>query len=146
MMENYNQLMQKGISALKHNSPVEALMLFEQADAQHSSPLSRSYLAYCLSKVKDQHQRAISLCQAALREEPHNGVHYLNLGRIYLHADKKAMAMQIFRRGIKLGPNPELLAELKKFERRHPPIFHSLPREHPFNKYSGKFLSLIGFR
>lgn len=146
MIEDYAQLIQKGISALKHNSPVEALMLFEQADTQRSTPLSRSYLAYCLSKVKGQHQRGISLCQSALRDEPHNSVHYLNLGRIYLIADRRGQAMQIFRRGIKLGPNPELLEELKKFDRRQAPVFHSLPRGHLLNKYSGKFLSFIGFR
>jgi len=146
MVEDSAQLIQKGIAALKHNSPVEALMQFEQADTQRSTPLSRSYLAYCLSKVKGQHQRAISLCQSALRDEPHNSAHYLNLGRIYLNADRKGQAMQVFRRGIKMGPNPELLEELKKFDRRQPPVFSALPRTHVVNKFSGKFLSFIGFR
>ncbi|PLX93072.1 MAG: hypothetical protein C0620_08325 [Desulfuromonas sp.] len=146
MVESYAQLLQKGIKALKHNSPVEALMLFEQANDQHSTPLSRSYLAYCLAKVKGQHQRAISLCKSALRDEPHNSAHYLNLGRIYMNANRKEQAMQIFRRGIKLGPNPELLEELKKFDRRQPLVFPTLPRTHLLNKYSGKLLSFIGFR
>ncbi|MCD6526869.1 MAG: tetratricopeptide repeat protein [Desulfuromonas sp.] len=146
IIESYAELMKKGLKALEQHSSVEALMLFQQADSQQSTAISRSYLAYCLSKVKHQHQRAISLCQSALRDEPHNADHYLNLGRIYLLAGKRGQAMHIFRRGIKLGPNAALLAELKKFDRRQSPVFSSLERTNILNRYAGRIMSFIGLR
>lgn len=146
IIESYAELMEKGLEALEQHSSVEALIFFEQADSQQCTAMSRSYLAYCLSKVKHQHRRAISLCKSAMRDEPLNADHYLNLGRIYLLAGKRSQAMHIFRRGIKLGPDPKLIAELEKFDRRQPPLFSSLHRSHPFNHYTGKVLSFIGLR
>ena len=146
IVENYTELMKKGLVAVERHSFIEALMSFEQAESQQSTPMARSYLAYCMAEVKHHYQQAISLCQSAMRDEPHNADHYLNLGRIYLLADKRDPAMQIFRRGIKLGPNAALLAELKKFDRRKSPIFTSLERSHLLNKCIGKVMSSIGFR
>lgn len=119
---NYLELIHSGLDALEQDNHIEAMMLFERARQQQDTPIARSYLAYCLAYVNHDYQKALSLCQDTLRNDPQVSDHYLNMGRIYLLAGKRAQAMQIFKQGIKLGPNPVLLNELKKFERRQPVV------------------------
>lgn len=145
-MSPQSDLLRNALEALENNSFIEALMLLEQADGQDSGPMVRSYLAYCRAKVKREYAAAINLCTEALREEPANADHYLNLGRIYLLAGKRGKALPIFRRGIKFGRNPQLMAELKKFDPRQPPVFSSLPRQHSLNRITGKLFSRLGMR
>ncbi|MBN2644432.1 MAG: tetratricopeptide repeat protein [Desulfuromonadaceae bacterium] len=145
-MDSYFESMEKTFKALKQGSDFEALMHIEEAVAQRDTPTARSYLAYCLAKVKKQYNEALQLCNTALGEEPHNADIFLNLGRIYLLAGKRANALQIFQKGIKLGPHRQLLAELKQFDKRKPPVFSFLSRDHFVNRCSGKALSRLGLR
>lgn len=145
-MNSQSDLLKNALEALEKNSTIEALMLLEQAEAQRDSPMVRSYLAYCRAKVKREYAAAISLCSEALREDPANADHYLNLGRIYILAGKRGNALPIFRRGIKFGRNPQLMAELKKFDPRQPPVFSTLPRQHSLNRVVGKLFSRLGMR
>lgn len=145
-MSTQSDLLRNALEALEKNSFIEALMLLEQADEQQCSPMVCSYLAYCRAMVKREYAAAIRLCNEALRDEPANADHYLNLGRIYILAGKRGNALPIFRRGIKLGKNPQLMAELKKFDPRKPPVFSSLPRDHSLNRIVGKLSSRFGIR
>jgi len=144
--ESYPELMQKGLNAIEQAHYVEALMLFERAHHKQDTPIARSYLAFCLAKVNHDYQRALSLCHEALHADPHVSDHYLNMGRIYLLVGKRSQALQTFKQGIKLGPNPVLLDKLKKFERRQPVVFSSLERSHPLNRLIGKLMSFVGLR
>lgn len=145
-MSTQSDLLRNALEALENNSFIEALMLLEQADEQQASPMISSYLAYCRAKVKREYAAAISLCNEALLEDPANADHYLNLGRIYILAGKRGNALPIFRRGIKLGRNPQLMTELRKFDPRKPPVFSSLPRDHSLNRIVGKVCSRMGVR
>jgi hypothetical protein len=68
------------------------------------------------------------------------------MGRIYLLIGKREQALQIFKQGIKLGPNATLLSELKKFERRQPVVFSNMQRSNRLNRIFGKLMSFIGLR
>ena len=85
-------------------------------------------------------------CTQALKEEPRIADHYLNLSRIYLFVNKRGPALQLIRKGLRLGSHPQLKLELKKFEKRKQPVFSSLPRDHILNRKLGKFLSRLGVR
>lgn len=145
-MSTQSDLLRNALEALENSSYIEALMLLEQANELQGSPMVSSYLAYCQARVKREYSAAINLCSEALRDDPANADHYLNLGRIYILAGKRGNALPIFRRGIKLGRNPQLMAELKKFDPRNPPVFSSLPREHSLNRIFGKLSSRFGVR
>jgi Flp pilus assembly protein TadD len=141
-----NALIRKGLAEIERGNTLMALVHFEDAARQEDSPLVRSHLAFCLAKERRQMNKAATLCNEALKEEPGNPVHYLNLGRIYLLAGQKKKAIQIWRRGLKLGHNPLITLELRKLGLRNPPVLQALGREHPLNKFLGKMLQKMGMR
>lgn len=139
-------LIRKGAVAIENGNTVLALVHFEDAARLEPTPTVLSYLAFCLASERQQMQKAVTMCAGALKEEPNNPVHYLNLGRIYLVAGQKQRAIQAWRKGLKLGRNPQLLAALKQQGMRRPPVLPSLGREHPLNKYLGILLKKVGMR
>lgn len=141
-----NSLIRKGLAEIDKGNTMMALIHFEEAAKLDSSPLVRSHLAFCLARERRQLQKAATLCNEALQEEPGNPVHYLNLGRIYLLAGQKNRAIQTWRRGLRSGRNPQIVGELKRLGLRKPPVLKSLGREHPVNKYLGLVLQKMGMR
>jgi len=144
--KKYNELLDEALSSLREENDLGAMLLLEEAEQISSTPKVRSYLAYCRAKVKNEYSDAITACRQALKEEPLNGDHYLNLGRIYLLVNKRGPALDIFRKGIKIGPHPQLMQELRKFEMRKPPVISSLPRTHAINRALGKLLYRLKLR
>ncbi|MEW5745153.1 MAG: tetratricopeptide repeat protein [Nitrospirota bacterium] len=140
------KLFVKGQSALQRGRTLPALACFEKALELTDTPLYRSYLAYCIAKERGQLKKAVSLCEEAIESEPRNPVHYLNLGRIYLHAKKKEEAVSIFREGLKHEMHEEIIDELQRLVSRKPPVFPFLKRENPINKYIGLVLSTLRLR
>jgi tetratricopeptide (TPR) repeat protein len=141
-----NNLIRKGLAEVERGNTMVAMIHFEDAAKLENSPLVRSHLAFCLAMENRQMQKAATLCSGALQEEPGNPLHYLNLGRIYLLAGHKNRAIQTWRRGLKVGRNPQIATELKKLGLRKPPVLTSLRREHPLNKHLGLLLQKIGLR
>jgi len=144
--QELNALIRKGLAEIERGNTMLALIHFEEAAKLDDSPMVRSHLSFCLAKERRQMQKAVSLCNGALQEEPGNPVHYLNLGRIYLLAGQKKQAIQIWRRGLKIGHNPLITLELRKLGLRNPPVLQALGREHPLNKFLGKMLQKMGMR
>ncbi len=140
------EIYEKGLHALSNGHVYLALVCFEQAANLENTPLHCSHLAFCLAKARKQYQEAIALCTQALEEEPANSVHYLNLGRIYVLAEKKEKALQAFRQGLQFAKNDEILQELEKLGTRKPPVIPSLNRGHLLNKYCGILLKKLGYR
>jgi tetratricopeptide (TPR) repeat protein len=144
--QELNALIRKGLAAIDRDNTLMALVHFEDAARLDDSPMVRSHLAYCLAKERRQMHKAAMLCNEALQEEPGNPVHYLNLGRIYLLAGQKNRAIQAWRRGLRIGRNPQIALELRKLGLRKPPLLKALGREHPLNKYLGMMLKKMGMR
>ncbi|HOP39508.1 MAG TPA: tetratricopeptide repeat protein [Geobacteraceae bacterium] len=141
-----NDLYAKGVDALENDHIYLALSCFEQAAYLKKTPLCCSYLAYCLAKVRGQYPEAISLCQGALKEDPDNPLHYLHLGRVYAMAGQRMKALSILRQGLRCDDTSEILRELTQLGERKHPLFPSLSRNHPLNKYLGLALSKLGIR
>jgi Flp pilus assembly protein TadD len=144
--QELNTLICKGLAEIERGNTLMALVHFEDAARRGNSPVVRSHLAFCLAKERRQMNKAATLCNEALQEEPANPVHYLNLGRIYLLAGKKNRAIQAWRRGLRIGRNPQISLELRKLGMRKPPLLKALGREHPVNKYLGMMLQKMGIR
>lgn len=139
-------LFAKGVHALENDHVYLALSCFEQAAYLERTPLKCSYLAYCLAKVRSQYPDAISLCKEALDEDSENPLHYLHLGRIYVMAGQRNKALSILRQGLKCEDNSALLRELTLLGERKHPVFKSLARSHPLNKFLGIALNRLGIR
>lgn len=143
---NFYQKFDEALEALNTDNDLEALMLLQDLDKEHKTPIVGSYLAYCRAKVKHDFSDAIRVCKQALKEQPSVADHYLNLGRIYLLVNKRGPALKLFRKGAKFGQNSKLMYELRKFEKRKTPVFPSLSRDHVLNRQLGKMFSRLKLR
>ncbi len=140
------KLLAEGIKELGMGNTHSAFDLFSAAAELDDSPLVRSYLGYCLAKVKGDFSSAVSLCRDAILHDSGNSEHYLNLGRIYMLRGDKKEAMRIFRDGLLQGDNRSIIEELKTLGRRKPPLIQSLPREHVLNRFLGILAGKCGLR
>jgi Flp pilus assembly protein TadD len=142
--DNWATLVQQGIVAMDRGDTLTALLSFQDASKVKTTPALCSNLAYCLARERRQIQKGIALCTEALAVEPANPLHYLNLGRIYLLAGKKDVAIQTFRQGLKTGKSSQIVTELKNLGLRKGPLLPALPRNHPLNRYLGLVLHRLG--
>jgi len=140
------KLFDKGIEALTKGNIIYALSCFEKAIKIEENPLISSFLAFCIAKERGQVQKAISLCEDAIKKEPDNSFHYLNLGKIYLLEKKKAEAINIFRQGLHYEENQQIVDELDKLGTRKPPVIPFLKRNNFVNKYLGIILRRLKLR
>ena len=145
-MNEAEKLFTKGVEAIKNGNMVSALVYFEKATQLDNNPTNRSYLAFCIARERGQFKKAISLCEEALKEEPENPVHYLNLGRVYILTGQKTDAMRILREGLTYEENREIVDELVGLGMRKPPVIPLLNRRNPLNKYLGIVLARLGLR
>jgi tetratricopeptide (TPR) repeat protein len=136
----------RGLNELAVGHGLSALVYFEKAAQIKNVPVYVSYLALCIAKERGQMRKAISLCEEAIKKEPENPIHYLNLGRIYLHAGNKETAINTLRAGLRYETNQQIIDELNKLQTRKPPVVPFLERNNPINKYLGIMLSKLGFR
>jgi len=110
------------------------------------SPEVISLMGYSLAKESGQLKEGIALCEKAILLNPNQPEYYLNLGRIYLLANKKASAIRIFKTGLKIRRDPRIIMELKALGIRKAPFLKALPRDHTLNIIAGKVLKLLKFR
>lgn len=144
--DQIDELLKKGIEAAEKGYMHSAQVFLGQVAEQRKSPEVRSYLAYCLAKGQGRMSAAAKECREAIKREPGNSLHYLILGRILLMANDKGKAIDAFRQGLRAGPNPKIIEELKKLGLRKPAVIKSLKRDHPLNRILGKLFSAVGLR
>ena len=144
--EEAEKLVAKGQEALANDHDYLALTCFEQAIRLEWTPLACSSLALCIAKVRGNYREANLLARKALDIEPNNPAHYKNLGRILLLEGDNEQGIMMLRQGMRYGERISIAQELEKLGIRKPPVFKSLPRSHPLNKYLGLFLAWLGLR
>lgn len=155
---------QQAIQSIDRGGTLQGLFVLESSPELSAIPAVNSYRGYCIAKERGQFREAVRLCQSALDAEPHNPVHYLNLGRVFLHAGDKSKAIATFWKGISRAPGAEqgvtvaapsqgharehalILDELRRLGIRKRVPFPALRRGHPLNRIAGKLLATIGVR
>ena len=134
------ELFREGLEALARGNTLSALSSFEKARSIENTPIISSSYAFCIAKARGQVSKAISLCEEAIKKEPNNSQHYLNLGRIYLIGHNRESAIKIFRVGLSYESNQQIVDELNKLGTRKPPVIPFLKRTNPINKHLGIML------
>jgi predicted Zn-dependent protease len=132
------ELFEAGMELLKSGKTGEAIDLLEQAVALERRPVFCSNLAVCLAKEKNDFKRAVSLCREAIKKDPKNSLHFLNLGKVHILANQKKDAIRIFHMGLRHAENRDIIAELNRIGRRRRPFLPFLDRSNPLNKLLGK--------
>jgi len=105
-----------------------------------------SLMGYSLAREAGQFQKGIELCLKAISMNPHSCDNYLHLGRIYLLAKKKDLAIKSFRKGLKIRKDSRIIDELRALGIRQAPPFASLPRNHVVNRVTGRILNALRLR
>ncbi|GBE37223.1 tetratricopeptide repeat protein [bacterium BMS3Bbin07] len=119
-------------------------------------PLLISYHGYLTSTVDNDYNKGLEICRKALKrvkeyedsdtDFPYT-LFYLNLGRTYGMSNLKKDAIEAFQKGLSHDPkNKELASELQFLGMRKRPIFPTLPRSNPLNKYPGIILTKLKLR
>jgi len=140
------RLFTKGLEALVEDNTLSALSYLERAIQIEETPLICSFYAFCVARERGQISRAISLCEEAIKKDPENSLHYLNLGRVYIFANDKERAIDTFREGLEYEENPQIIYELNLLGARKRPLIPFLKRSNPINKYIGIMLTKLGLR
>jgi len=135
------ELFAAATESLKNGKTGEAVTLMEQAVELERKPIYCSTLGLCLAKEnrdRKDFKRAVSLCREAIKNEPKNSAHFLNLGKVHTLANQKKDAIRIFYMGLRYSENRDIIAELNRIGRRRRPILPFLERSNPINKVLGK--------
>ena len=125
----------RGLDSMKEHNSVST-----------ESPEMMSQKGYLLAKESCQFNEGIALCEKAISLNPHHPEPYLNLGRIYVLANKRARAIKAFKLGLRVRKDQRIFHELKRLGVRKPPVLSSLPREHMLNVIAGKMLKSLKLR
>lgn len=135
---NAEEIYATALESLKNGDTGKALDLLEQAVGLERKPLYCSTLGVILARERRDFKKAVSLCKEAIKKEPKNSVHFLNLGRVHILANQKKEAIRIFYMGLRYSENREIIAELNRIGRRRRPVLPFLERSNPLNKILGK--------
>lgn len=136
----------KGLAALMDNNHADAAVYFGRAlelerRRKPRQPESRylSYYGFSVAKARRSIIDAIDACRRAVELDDEEPELWLNLGRVYTIAGLRTLALWAFERGLRLDPgHAELRMEREDLERRHRPVFPTMPRDHPLNHWLGR--------
>lgn len=142
------QLLSDGIRAVEAGNYAAALASLEMALSANEPfpPTAQSAYAVCIAAVNKDLERAVGLCRKAIAVEPCETVHYLQLGRVYLVADKRQDAIRALREGLLYRRDERITRELERIGVRRKPLFDDLARSHPLNRLAGRILGALRFR
>ncbi len=139
------QLLRRGNSRQALETLREALTKFP------ADPFLLSYYGCLIAVVENDVREGIRICEEAIKSldtampfgsEFFYPVFYLNLGRTYLKARKKADAIKAFLEGLRHDPdNKDIRWEMQKLGVRRKPPVPFLDRSNPINKYIGKLFN-----
>jgi len=145
------RLVKRGSVSQAMEATVKALGEFPE------DPLLLSYHGYLTVTVDNDNDKAVELCREAAKKLKETGasrdtdfpypLFYLNLGRTFIRSNLKKDAIEAFQKGLSFDPkNREIISELQKLGMRRKPIFPTLSRSHPLNKYPGIILTRLKLR
>lgn len=147
--DNFDDILEQVIEAAENGSFQLATTFLSQTGEYTNSPLLQSYRAYCLAGLttdRRQQREAVIRCQESLQRDPANSIHYLLQGRILLFMGDRKNAVRVFQTGLKIAPNPKIIAEIKRIGMRKTAVFEKLDRNHPLNVYLGRLFKRLGLR
>lgn len=140
------KIVEEGLKAWEADDTAAALERFEKVGETDRDPVVLSCLGYSLAKERGEYREGISLCTQAIKDDPRNSIHFLNLGRVYVLAGNKKDALRIFRKGMGIEQTQQLRKELSSHGLRKPPVIPFFKRSNPLNRYLGKLLTRLGLR
>jgi len=142
--------LERARALIREDNTLDALFFLDKIIDHTDIPEVLSSYGLCIALERGKVKAGVDLCIRAIEKEPENVYHYLNLGKVYLKDNKKAVAIDIFRKGLKLDGDSESTVEICRIlgwlGTRKRPVFPFLARGNVLNKYCGLFFSRLGLR
>lgn len=130
---------EKAISLTRRCRFKEALDIFETGECYKEDPVATSYYALCVGAYRKDTEVAINVCKGTLRRGFYSPDPFLNLGKIYLLADRKDLAIKAFSKGLRIDRSHKgLKRQLARLGSRRTAAISFLPRSHAINIMIGQ--------
>lgn len=134
-----------GCAYLKEGNYTEALHYLHLQKSMYETDPDREIPAEFLSSygialayAESRFSEAVNYCSRAIRKQFYNPEFYLNLARVYQRANRRASAVSVLYKGLKVDTShPGLLKAVRQLGIRRPPVLPFLPRRNVLNKYLG---------
>ncbi|MEE8574882.1 MAG: hypothetical protein V3T30_05665 [Thermodesulfobacteriota bacterium] len=124
----------------------KAKAIFEKDHEYKRYPDAMSAYALCLAAVDKDYECAKTLCLNALKHDLYNSEIYLNLGKIFLVGNNKALAIRAFRKGLGIDDTHVGLIKLAcSLGIRRVPVLPFLSRRNAVNRVLGFVSYKLGF-
>jgi tetratricopeptide (TPR) repeat protein len=136
----------EGIREAKRGNTELGLRLLKNALEPDALPEARAWYGYCLVIEEKNFMRGITLGNEARQAKPKSSEICLALGRIYLLANLRELAVRTLQNGLRLDNNQEIYRLLNSIGIRKQPVFKFLHRSSKVNVASGRLLTRFGFR
>jgi len=129
----------KAIRLTKKCSFKEALAIFETGRCYKDDPVATSYYALCVAAYRDDAAVAANICRDAVKRGFYSPDIFLNLGKVYLLAQRKDLAIKAFSKGLCVDrAHKGLQKQLKRLGTRRTAPISFLPRSHAINIIIGQ--------
>ncbi len=137
-------VLEKAIRLTKKCRFEEALTLFEIGGCYKNDPVAASYYALCVAAYRKDAMIAANLCTSAMKRGFYSPELFLNLGKIYLLAKRKDLAIKAFSKGLTIDmAHKGLKRQLKRLGTRRDAPISFLPRSHAVNIVIGQITHKI---
>jgi Flp pilus assembly protein TadD len=129
-----------GLKFLRNKYAKRAMVHFSKAaELDKTNPFYLSYLGLTLAAADRNWDEAEEICQRAVKMRRTQAELYLNLAEVYRLAGRKDEAMETLILGRQMTrKDPRILAALRKYGIRRPPVLSFLDRQSFLNKKLGK--------
>ena len=146
-MSTANELFEKGEELLRRGERLAALASFEKSiQLDGTNHKCRSYLALLSATQRGQIENAIKTSRDILEQAPAEPLVYLNMGRLYLLAERKQDAVDALRKGASIEKLPEIQQLLESMGLRRKPVVPFLSRQNSINKVLGILFKKLHLR
>ncbi len=130
----------QGLKFLRNNYAKKALPHISKAvELDKANPFYLSYLGLALAAAERNWDEAEEICHRAVKMRRSQAELYLNLAEVYRLAGRKDEAVETLILGRQMTKkDPRILAALRKYGIRRPPVLSFLDRQNFLNKKLGK--------
>ena len=130
----------KGLTFLRNNYAHKAVPHITTAvELDKANPFYLSYLGLAIAAAERNWDKAEEICYRAVQMKRTQAELYINLAEVYRLAGKKDDAVEVLTIGRQMTrKDPRILAALRKYGIRRPPVISFLDRQNFLNKKLGK--------
>lgn len=137
-----SELIAKGINAAIKEEYLTAFNIFSELYAEgfeRGTTEALSFYGLTVALVKNKYKDALDLARKAVKLQPFNAHHYVNLSKIYVAAGNRKKAVETLQKALATLPeNRVVLNYWKTIGIRSRPVIPFLSRDNPLNKMLGQ--------